>query len=469
MGPGSSAESGCNVTRQIFSVVGLGFGDEGKGTTVDWLARRHHTRLVVRFNGGAQAAHNVVEPDGRHHTFSQFGSGTLAGVPTHLTSDVVVYPSAMLREAQTLAGKGIPGPMSSLVTVEDRALVTTRFHVAANRLRELARGAGRHGSCGMGVGETVDLSLSQPIASLRVSDVDRRPPAPLRRLLGIQQAVLCELTNELYLRLYAESSGDAETEAKLEQLRFVLESQAELDDECQRLTTWRRAVRVVGDDWLTNHLRTTDGATIFEGAQGVLLDEYEGFFPHVTRSTTTLAHAAGRFMEAQDGGDTGPVTRLGVTRTYHTRHGAGPMPTEDPALVPLLADDHNLGGGEWQGRIRAGALDLTLLRYAVSEATGPREPLDGLVVTHVDKVNPAAMRVAVGYDDKKLVDSLVDRDFSRDDHERFYLKHADRTAALARAVPHYATMSLDEVAERVGLPIRLRSHGQTYLDKEWIE
>ena len=458
------------MTRQIFSVVGLGFGDEGKGTTVDWLARRHPTGLVVRFNGGAQAAHNVVEPDGRHHTFSQFGSGTLAGVPTHLTSDVVVYPSAMLREAQTLAGKGIPRPMS-LVTVEDRALVTTRFHVAANRLRELARGAGRHGSCGMGVGETVDLSLSQPIASLRVSDVDRRAPAPLRRLLGIQQAVLCELTNEMYLRLYAESNDDAAVEDKLDALGNVLTSPVQLDEELERLTTWRRAVRVVGDDWLTDHLRTTDAATIFEGAQGVLLDQYDGFFPHVTRSSTTLAHAERRIMEAQDGGDTGPVTRLGVTRTYHTRQGAGPMPTEDPARGDLLlSNDHNLGGGEWQGRIRAGALDLTLLRFAVSEATGTMfEKLDGLVVTHVDKVDPTSMRVAVGYDDKNLVDTLVDRDFTRDDHERCYLNHADRTAALARAVPHYETMSLDEVAERIGLPIRLRSCGQTYLDKEWAE
>ena len=70
----------------VVLLAGLGFGDEGKGTVTDYLVRTHSAKMVVRYNGGAQAAHNVVLPDGRHHTFAQFGSGTFVpGVRTHLS------------------------------------------------------------------------------------------------------------------------------------------------------------------------------------------------------------------------------------------------------------------------------------------------------------------------------------------------------------------------------------------------
>src|SRR5215831_1774195 len=143
-------------------VVDLGYGDAGKGGIVDWLCHRAarvaaggpvHT--VVRFNGGAQAAHNVVTPDGRHHTFAQFGSGTFTpGVRTHLSRFMLVDPLALAAEAGHLASAGIPDPLGGL-TVDRAALLTTPYHRAANRAREVARvAAARHGSCGMGIGET---------------------------------------------------------------------------------------------------------------------------------------------------------------------------------------------------------------------------------------------------------------------------------------------------------------------------
>jgi len=98
---------------RVFVIAGLGYGDEGKGTTVDWLARRHATGgdvVCVRYNGGAQAAHNVVLPEGTHHTFSQFGSATLAGSKTFLSTHMVVNPLAMLVESDVLAG--LPHPIS---------------------------------------------------------------------------------------------------------------------------------------------------------------------------------------------------------------------------------------------------------------------------------------------------------------------------------------------------------------------
>ena len=104
--------------------VGLGFGDEGKGATVDFLSRALNADLVVRYSGGAQAGHNVQLPDGRRHTFSQFGSGTLAGVPTYLGPRMIISPAVMLPEADHLRTLGIADPFAMLA-VNPNCLVST--------------------------------------------------------------------------------------------------------------------------------------------------------------------------------------------------------------------------------------------------------------------------------------------------------------------------------------------------------
>src|SRR5437773_11389748 len=96
------------MRRQAIIVIGLAFGDEGKGSIVDFLTRRYNAHTVVRFNGGPQAGHNVVTSDGRHHTFSQFGSGTFVpGVRTLLSRFVLIEPYAMFKEAAHLNDIGV--------------------------------------------------------------------------------------------------------------------------------------------------------------------------------------------------------------------------------------------------------------------------------------------------------------------------------------------------------------------------
>jgi len=160
-------------TARALVVVGLGFGDEGKGTMVDYLVRKHQARAVVRFNGGHQAAHAVVLPDGRSHKFSQFGSGTLAGADTYLSEHVVIEPLAMQREAMHLEDSGVSEPFS-LLSINEACWITTPYHRHANRLLEQARGDNRHGSCGLGVGETVEMAVAGK--GLRVRDVMRAEP-----------------------------------------------------------------------------------------------------------------------------------------------------------------------------------------------------------------------------------------------------------------------------------------------------
>src|SRR3954449_8277814 len=123
-------------------VVDLAYGDCGKGTVVDFLTRHTNAHTVVRFNGGPQAAHNVVTPGGRHHTFSQFGAGTLVPVVrTLLSRFVLIEPYALRNEAAHLAKVGAADALSRL-WVDRRCPVIAPPHQAANRLRELARGAG---------------------------------------------------------------------------------------------------------------------------------------------------------------------------------------------------------------------------------------------------------------------------------------------------------------------------------------
>src|SRR5271167_1413742 len=125
--------------KRAIITVGLGFGDEAKGATVDFLTRKYRADLVIRYCGGSQAGHNVQLPDGRRHTFSQFGAGTLVAGSrrprTWLGPNVIIDPPAMLREAQHLCELGIDDPIR-LLTVHPRCLVTTVWHRTVNQLRE---------------------------------------------------------------------------------------------------------------------------------------------------------------------------------------------------------------------------------------------------------------------------------------------------------------------------------------------
>lgn len=449
-GPPSQARLPSHDPR-VFIIAGLGYGDEGKGTTVDWLVRRYapgHGRqtVVVRYNGGAQAAHNVVLPCGTHHTFSQFGSGTLAGAATFLSHHMIVNPATMLVETDVL--RTLPHAISigdplSRVHVDERALVTTRFHVAANRIRELVAGRGSHGSCGMGVHETVrDYELGRP--SLRVADL-RDPVLLTRKLAEIQESKRAEL-----LVPYSQAPEYAKVQA-LEDEFSMLTTPSVVDVLAGRMSTWAGRVSIVADAWLEEHLRKLGTLTIFEGAQGVLLDQTHGFFPHVTHSDTTFANADALLADA---GYDGPVLRYGVTRTYQTRHGAGPMPTARPDLDVLLAHDHNHcprpgpSQATWQGRMRAGELDLVTARHAVAYIG----KLDGIVFTHADVVDPADMPVCMSY---------VDAD-------RIPMMHHEATHKLvAVAQPdEIRNMSVGEFAERLGSHVVVTSHGPTHEHKK---
>lgn len=346
---------------RAFIVVDLGFGDAGKGLLTDYLVRQHEAELVVRFNGGAQAGHNVVDTDGRHHTFSQLGSGTFVpGVRTHLASSVVVHPTALQVEAERLAAMGEPDVLRRL-SIDSACLVTTPFQQAAGRLRELLRYGRRHGSCGVGFGETVADALSAPAAALRFGDLVR--PAQLRARLEEQRLRKCA-----EFRAQAEGASDPAIQRELRLLNDADVSARWL----AAASNVARAVRIAGDEVVSAAKRSV----VFEGAQAVLLDEHVGFHPFTTWSQCTPTGA--RDLLARIGW-AHPVETVGVLRAYAVRHGAGPLPTEDAIVAARTSEPHN-ATGPWQGAVRKGWLDLVLLDYAL-RACGS---VDALALTHLD-------------------------------------------------------------------------------------
>jgi adenylosuccinate synthase len=339
-----------------YIVTGLGFGDEGKGTTVDYLARIVRDPYVVRHNGGCQAAHNVVLPNGKHHTFSQFGAGTLAGAKTHLSKYMVLNPLNLKAEACALiANFGFsPDELFDMVNVAESALVITPWHQHTNRLREISRGEGRHGSCGQGIGETVSDSLKFPEHAVRARDLRDRETLMAKakwwRDYKMAEVELFDVPND-DLAVFTQEG--------------VIERWVDL--------SMAVPLSFVGDDFVQDI--KDRHVLIFEGAQGVLLDEWWGFHPHTTWSTTTCANAEELL------GPNEPVKRIGVMRTYMTRHGAGPFMEETTRGYWNEKPEPHNGTGQFQGEFRTGPLDLPLLRYATQV-----QPVDGLFVTHMDRL-----------------------------------------------------------------------------------
>ena len=365
--------------RRAIILSGLGYGDEGKGAWTDFLARTEPVHTVVRFNGGAQAGHNVVTPDGRHHTFAQVGSGAFVrGVNTHLSRFMLVNPPRLLAEDAELRALGVPDALARL-SIDRRALVTTPFQVAANRLRELARGDARHGSCGMGIGETMADWLAHSSRMLVAGDLAESTTlhAKLLAVRALKREQLAEL-------LAALPRTDA-----TERERRILEDDEVLERCTQLYADLAQRARLVDEAHLSELLDLA-GTVVFEGAQGALLDEWRGFHPYTTWSTTTFKNALTLLDEQQYDG---AIVKVGLLRAYLTRHGAGPFVTEDRSLGTDFADPYNVPNA-WQHGFRVGPFDAVAARYAIEMAARP----DLLAVSHLDQIARTPDRhMAVAY------------------------------------------------------------------------
>ncbi|MEW6023904.1 MAG: adenylosuccinate synthetase [Pseudomonadota bacterium] len=402
------------------AVIGANYGDEGKGLMTDYhIAPAGRDGIVVRFNGGAQAGHTVTTPGGLRHVFSHFGSGTLAGAATYLSRHFVCHPSLFLKEADALtaivanAGGALPP-----VFVDERAPLSTLYDILLNQVVERHRGAGRHGSCGMGFGETIERNLD-PAFALSVGDLRQGSAYLLNRLAAIR-------ADYVPRRLAALGIPALDSQAAA-----WLASDEALQRYVHAAMTFRRATQCARPDMLRDSAQV-----VFEGAQGLLLDQERGAFPYVTRSHTGIRNALDVAGEA--GIETLDITY--VTRAYLTRHGAGPLEGElADKPYPGIEDRTNVPN-EFQGRLRFAHLDLDLLErtirtdFADAAACPGIDATLNLAVGCLDQVGSAVAYVENGAVQKVAPGALASRLAGRLEAQTLYMawgpsRDAVRTAS----------------------------------------
>jgi adenylosuccinate synthase len=325
--------------QHAVGVIGAGFGDEGKGLLSDAMARRAvaagHQTVVARFNGGAQAGHTVVTPDGRRHVFHHWAAGALAGASSYLGREFVCHPMLMEREALEL--KKLGAKMDILV--DHRSRVTVPYDVMINQAIEKSRGSGRHGSCGVGFGEAIERNEQEGF-SLSAAELFSKDRAQLLSRLKMIANDYVPLRLRT-LGLPPDALGQWRKDAGVME-RFM--------DDARKFTAYVSCVD-------PEALQMFD-AVVFEGAQGLRLDEELGSFPYVTRSKTGLPYLLDIAQEA----GIKQVDVTYATRAYATRHGAGPFPEESEIGKPAGFVDPTNHPNDWQGQLRFGALSIGTLK-----------------------------------------------------------------------------------------------------------
>lgn len=360
----------------IFVVVGLGYGDEGKGTTTHFVCKKHTAHTVIR-TGGPQAFHRVVTAHGDEHVHSQFGSGTLVGASTHLSRAMLINPDGILNEGKVLMYEhGIRG-IFDFLTIHEDALVITPFHGATNRLREIAREADRHGTVGVGVGETVlDAEVLSDNLTIRAKDLGE--PDLIDKLEAIRIHKLHDL-REIIERI---DEFPEEMREKARKDVAMLSGTYVGPWTVRRFNKLASLVKIVDTNYVAEKILHRSGTVVFEPSQGVLLDRWYGFHPHTTK-VRIMPDAAFSIIN-ECGKNLADITCWGVLRAYYTRHGAGPFVTECPELTEKFPDEYNREH-EWQGKFRVGHFDVLAAKYAIEACGGPRA-LDGLMITCVDRL-----------------------------------------------------------------------------------
>lgn len=313
------------------AVIGKGFGDEGKGMAVDFLSGQREKVLVIRHNGGAQSGHTVELP-GKRFVFHELSSGSFHHADTFWAD--TYFPDLYKLGEEVSAFRAVSGFVPGIYA-DVNASVTVIDDVLLNMAAEEARGAKRHGSCGMGIYEA--QLRTEAGYGISIGELARLGEEELvARLLKIRKEYLPERLRELGLQ-----------KANLGEYGELLDNEAVLENTAREMLENVRLVNQVED---VPAFLSTYQSVIFENGQGLLLDaENETYAPHVTASRTGLTNPClflQRYGQRLD-------EVVYVTRSYVTRHGAGPLPNECTAaeLGILEADCTNLEN-PWQGSLR---------------------------------------------------------------------------------------------------------------------
>jgi adenylosuccinate synthase len=313
-------------------IVGLQWGDEGKGKTTDFLAEQ--VAMVVRYQGGDNAGHTVVIGD-EVFKLHLVPSGILyPHIVSVIGPGVVVNPATLIDELDGLAARGIE---TTRLRVSLGAHAILPYHRALDAARERALGGARVGTTGRGIGPAYEDRAAR--TGIRMGDLldPTVVAAKLARVLPEKEALLAAL-------------GAPE--------RFDAERL------CEQAVAWGERLRehLVDATWLVQDALIRADHVLLEGAQGTLLDIDHGSYPFVTSSSPVAGGAC-------TGGGIGPLQVdevIGVMKAYATRVGSGPFPTElaDEVGEGIATRGHEIGTTTGRRR-RVGWFDAVPIRYAV--------------------------------------------------------------------------------------------------------
>ena len=369
-------------------VLGVQWGDEGKGRVVDVLAAK--SDMVVRYQGGANAGHTVVVEDEKY-VFHLLPSGILYPDKVCIIGNgVVLDPETLFEELDGLISRG--KKLARLVISHGTHIVMP-YHKQLDKLAEAARTSSEKiGTTGRGIGPCYADKYER--IGIRAEDLTRPD------ILAEKLKIAVKLKNEILTKIYGEKPLDFD----------AIYSEA--------LKWGERIAPMLGDAFLEIDATVKSGRNVlFEGAQATLLDIDHGTYPFVTSSSPCAGGAC-----TGSGIGPGRIDRvIGVVKAYCTRVGEGPFPTED---MGELGDTLRRNGGEYgatTGRPRrCGWGDLVAVDYAV-KING----IDGIALTKLD--------VLSGFDEIKICTSY---DIDGENYGHF----PSSCSVLAKAKPVYETL-----------------------------
>jgi adenylosuccinate synthase len=313
-------------------LIGAQWGDEGKGKATDLLGCQ--TQWVVRYQGGNNAGHTVVLPDGQDFALHLIPSGILTpGVMNVIGNGVVVDPGVLLQELSDLERRGVD--TSRLLISADAHLIMP-YHVAIDRVTERYLGKSKIGTTGRGIGPAYQDKVAR--VGVRVQDVLDE------KILRQKVEAALEYKNQILVKVYN---------------RRALEPDAVADEVLAHGE--RFAHRIADTRLLLNQALDRGETVLLEGSQGTMLDVDHGTYPFVTSSNPTAGGAA-----AGSGiGPTRITSVIGILKAYTTRVGSGPFPTElhDEAGERLRKTGFEYGVTTGRAR-RTGWFDAVIARYA---------------------------------------------------------------------------------------------------------
>ena len=409
------------------AVIGSQWGDEGKGKIVDWLSER--ADMVVRFQGGHNAGHTLVI-DGVEYKLSLLPSGIVRqGKKSVIGNGVVVDPSALLREIETLRAQGVAVSPDNLIVSESVSLILP-VHVEVDQAREISRGASKIGTTGRGIGPAYEDKVAR--RGVRLSDL-RNPQLLAERLE----------TLAAHHNVWLQAAGQPAVNAA-DMASYLMEMADEL-------------LSFAGRSWQVLAAAQDARQTIlFEGAQGVMLDIDHGTYPFVTSSNTVAGQAA-------TGAGTGPSSvefTLGITKAYTTRVGSGPFPTEDFGADGERMGERGREFGTVTGRKRrCGWFDAVMVRQA-----GLTAGITGMALTKLDVLDGFdVLNICIGYEcDGKALDYFPSNAADQAKCTPIYeqMPGWSETTYGARSwaeLPANAVKYIRRVEELTGIPVALLS------------